>query len=509
MMPQTIIRFLEEDTSNNSSAPYIFLDSPSSSVNSGWTETLRTPSSMFVSYANSNKNRRDDECIPSRPIKCPLQASKKANSPEKMRETNSSAYLFLTYASDHSRRSDQYSNQDSVELAEAVRGYSDWGKSEQTFEEKCKERLEKEYNVPQFHGTFVATAVQKGAEETAKRSRRAVHKSYCLYASMFDRLLAPKETTKNTEARDDSKGQVTASTDVESLNSQVQSLKLESQCQQEELEFLRCALRKLILPSRPREESQGNPRDDPPKRTTNQKQVDEAVLDRDHDIPNEIVIRVNLSDDASDAISRFSSPHEEEQEDDEEEDGSNSNHKSDEPSNPHQQQPAQPPSQHIVVQNSIPRTNGVERRRSRDQQSNDPGRPLTCVEANMDLVYSLRAKSHFTTPYSEMTKGEVHDDRARGIECELRFKDWNRSLKGVYCGQVNQNEIPHGRGVLRFDNRDLYIGEFIDGEMHGEGTLFCRSKTKLVTLRGFFRRNEYRGRHSISSDEETTSAGAA
>jgi len=423
-------------------------------------------------------------------------------------ERSSSAHLFLPYASDHSRRSfDHSSNQDSSsqELIEAVRRYFDWGQSEKQFEAKCSEHLRQEHNVPQFHATFVSKAVQKGAEEAAKRRSRDVHKSYCLYASMFEQLLSPKSRPKSLEGRDDSKGQVTSSTDVDSLYSKVQSLKQEAQSQQEELEFLRCALRTLILPSRRSGESQGSHRDNPPKHSK-QGQVDTGSPDRTHDIPNEIVIRLNSSNDVLDEISRFSNPHEEKQEETEQDVEEFVSVEDYGPANPELEETID--SQHQPPSTTLPQHDEAQK----SLQSNDdggPGRPLTCVEETMDLVYSLRAKDDFATPYSEMTKGEVHDDRARGIEHELSFKELGRTLRGVYNGQVNPSEVPHGRGVLRFDNRDLYIGEFRDGKMHGEGTMFCRSKSKLVTLRGVFRLNEYVGRHPVSKKENLHSAGGA
>jgi hypothetical protein len=41
-----------------------------------------------------------------------------------------------------------------------------------------------------------------------------------------------------------------------------------------------------------------------------------------------------------------------------------------------------------------------------------------------------------------------------------------------------------GPGVLHFHNRDLYIGDFTNGTMHGEGVLFCRKQARLTVLRG-------------------------
>ena len=75
----------------------------------------------------------------------------------------------------------------------------------------------------------------------------------------------------------------------------------------------------------------------------------------------------------------------------------------------------------------------------------------------------------------------------------------------------NKNGKPHGTGVLRFDNRDVYIGQFSDGVLEGEGTLLSRCNNRLVTLRGSFRNNEFveKSPKPLSSNKSSTSAGAA
>jgi len=84
------------------------------------------------------------------------------------------------------------------------------------------------------------------------------------------------------------------------------------------------------------------------------------------------------------------------------------------------------------------------------------------------------------------------------------------AFTGSYNGSLMRG-VPHGAGVFRFDNRDLYVGDFTNGVMHGEGTLFCRKKlcqenSKLAVLRGRFENNEFKG---DATADDLTSAGAA
>jgi hypothetical protein len=61
------------------------------------------------------------------------------------------------------------------------------------------------------------------------------------------------------------------------------------------------------------------------------------------------------------------------------------------------------------------------------------------------------------------------------------------NLEGQYNGPL-RNSIPHGTGIIRFRNGDTYLGELVDGEMHGNGTLYHRSKDSGIS-RGYFEHN--------------------
>jgi hypothetical protein len=83
-------------------------------------------------------------------------------------------------------------------------------------------------------------------------------------------------------------------------------------------------------------------------------------------------------------------------------------------------------------------------------------------------------------------------NRTHGTKVEINVR--GNLFLGRYNGKLS-NGVPNGQGVLRFDNRDLYMGEFLHGFMHGEGTLFCMSsgEKKLTILRGKFEYNGFMG----------------
>ena len=95
-----------------------------------------------------------------------------------------------------------------------------------------------------------------------------------------------------------------------------------------------------------------------------------------------------------------------------------------------------------------------------------------------------------TYTYTDMVKGEVQEGRARGVKYQLHFEKKGVFVEGEYSGTI-KGGLPHGSGVLRFANRDLYIGEFSGGRMHGEGSLLSRSNGNLLTFRGIFKNNEF------------------
>ena len=112
------------------------------------------------------------------------------------------------------------------------------------------------------------------------------------------------------------------------------------------------------------------------------------------------------------------------------------------------------------------------------------------MESMQFVVATRNEPNQRTYTYTDMVKGEVQQGKARGEKRQLHFEKKGVYVEGLYSGTM-KGGLPHGTGVLRFANRDLYIGEFSEGRMHGEGSLLSRSGGKLVTFRGFFRHNEF------------------
>jgi len=69
--------------------------------------------------------------------------------------------------------------------------------------------------------------------------------------------------------------------------------------------------------------------------------------------------------------------------------------------------------------------------------------------------------------------------------------DWaGSSQKGSYTGYVGENGEPHGRGLLKVENGDVYEGEFKGGRRHGQG-VYTWSSGDLYT--GPWSRNRRHG----------------
>lgn len=61
----------------------------------------------------------------------------------------------------------------------------------------------------------------------------------------------------------------------------------------------------------------------------------------------------------------------------------------------------------------------------------------------------------------------------------LQFENEEQSLseirtikyakKGIYKGEINDNFLPDGKGILYFENGDIYYGEFNNGIREGQG----------------------------------------
>ena len=49
------------------------------------------------------------------------------------------------------------------------------------------------------------------------------------------------------------------------------------------------------------------------------------------------------------------------------------------------------------------------------------------------------------------------------------FNAYNEEYVKEYVGELKDG-LPHGQGVITYNNGDKYVGEFKDGELDGQGT---------------------------------------
>jgi hypothetical protein len=75
-------------------------------------------------------------------------------------------------------------------------------------------------------------------------------------------------------------------------------------------------------------------------------------------------------------------------------------------------------------------------------------------------------------------------------------------MRGKYSGKISlETNLPDGTGLFRFENRDVYVGEFSNGMMHGQGCFYTRRNQKLLKLRGQFQHNDFLGDSSLLGEE--------
>jgi hypothetical protein len=406
---------------------------------------------------------------------------------DRRRRSSATPHLFLPYVGNNSDTA-LGSNSHGQDHLEEMQRYSGWGDSLEDFEIQCMGYMKSTHKLPPNQAAYVATALRKAANEATELND--LNHQYSFYASILDRSLSRKEhnTIPDTLADDSMDLTDLADHEKDSMSSQQHSLKNHLLRQQEEINFLRCALKQLIEPLR-QDSLQVHQSDNT---LSNQNQ------NKDDGIPYKIEFlqRQDIADDISEPVSQLTL--------------------SEDLHNPKSnlQMVIQPIPLPLETNRTLcyPSTN-----KSILQMPNylpciptldTPKIPYTASEGyveTMQLVYSFRTESRQST-YTDMVKGQTQAGRARGLKFQFHFKKWGVTMKGRYNGSL-ENGLPHGPGVLRFENRDLYIGEFFNGALQGEGTLFSRRDSKLVTLRGKFHQNEYIGKQSSSDD--AMSAGAA
>jgi chromosome segregation ATPase len=65
-----------------------------------------------------------------------------------------------------------------------------------------------------------------------------------------------------------------------------------------------------------------------------------------------------------------------------------------------------------------------------------------------------------------------------------------RGEAAIYAGPVSHG-APNGKGSIRFENGSTYLGDAVDGEMHGKGTLYHGTNQSSSMSRGRFEHNVF------------------
>jgi hypothetical protein len=103
----------------------------------------------------------------------------------------------------------------------------------------------------------------------------------------------------------------------------------------------------------------------------------------------------------------------------------------------------------------------------------------------MNSVPVLTTTSEKAEVLSSLKGTSIDPNKAKRMEIKIG------DLEGQYNGPL-RNSLPHGTGTIRFRNGDTYLGELVDGEMHGNGTLYHRSNSSGIS-RGCFEHNVFAG----------------
>ena len=103
-----------------------------------------------------------------------------------------------------------------------------------------------------------------------------------------------------------------------------------------------------------------------------------------------------------------------------------------------------------------------------------------------------------------------HQESARATPGRVKHQDMEISYTtidretflhaGSYSGPLNEKGKMNGNGVFWFDNGDLYLGQFADGDLHGVGALSLsklNQEGKPVILKGYFEHNQFMGERMV------------
>jgi hypothetical protein len=532
----TMMKYGFSEEVSEGSEPHIFVDGSASSISdtSSFYVDATKPATphIFLAYAKRScavdlrtqlqhgvsrreRNGRSDLAVDVKPESV------------KRRDSMLTAHPFLSYVgnspTDQQEEDECVETQAGEDTCETTerKVLLDWGESLDSFQSRCRDYMTTEHHIPHDRAGNVASAMAAAATRVVPGKNLSFKHRNMQFASIIDQILNESKTNvSRAETVENAKN------DGESMQQTKENLPTEAMLrtferQEAELSFLRLALKHLILP--PKTDFFGHDKIKPPPCIAYNLQVSSPLhqvigyhssrhADADEKparrgIPSYIELRehrdgphvvemetdqLEVASQLTPSIGDFDSPLELEQ------------HnlllsadgltlyadlsKVQDAAPWHLQIPSLVPAPTVAQPlQSAPRSRTGRKSPvnrtcclSLPHETRDDGQPQQ----------SLGRESSIT----DMEKGEIRGQRARSVEFSIQLNDAKVLLKGKYSGKIRTDTgLPHGQGVFRFENRDLYVGEFEDGMFHGSGTLLTRRNRNLIKLRGNFHHNCFVG----------------
>lgn len=467
MMMLAMNGLADDDATSRSSRPHLFLDSSSSSSYSSdaatgsfsCSETLShgrasTPH-IFLSYA---KPEHDSQPYSHNPQKIFTFASNNRNDRSVVSSSELIDLPLYTKTGgggiQHPYRNEgticlsgdrSQSTQAGQETCESRPSHTvDWKELSNAFQNQCSRYIIEQHRLSKSHAANVASAMSMALVEAASHDRTSSSSNtdyLTKYATMIDHSLTPP---KQPAARD------TFSSNKDNLSQTLHQ-------NEEELRFLRSALKHMIL----QYPNVNTDTDESPNK------LPKENFDKDIESPGDINDNVGIPTSIHFRI-------ETDLHDD----------------------------QHLLLEDHSELTPSEGDFFPESVPPLQPKRLLSVVHMeNNDRNDKIPKAQEMT--YPDLEKGEIRGQHTRSLDFFMYLNDLGTLLRGKYNGKISLDTgLPHGKGVFRFENRDVYIGDFADGMMHGEGCLYTRRNERLLKLRGTFHHNDFFGDGSLLEDSK-------
>lgn len=541
------------DDQSSGSEPYIFADDSASSItdvssfNIG--RTWPATPHIFLAYAKKScavDIRRQLQSVSRIERKKHSDLVATAVNPPSLHRSRDgipTAHLFLPYAGSYSRDelekddecTETHAGEDTCETSERKRGMIDWvGESLDSFQSRCMEYMTTEHCVPPEHAGAAAFAMRAAATRAGTENHPS---SKCVYSQVEDvidgiftessTIVDGKETPGHDDSGSPSKRKIGEGNSKEAMFHKIER-------QEDELSFLRLVLRNLVLP--PQKRTSDNELMKPPPvisyksqpskfvRLVNGHQYnhpDDTVCEQGRigegmGIPSFIELReqregpplvdrdmdtLDVASQLTPSIGDFDSPLQLQQHDLLRLASFGERFKMQEPNTLHSQ-----------LRSFVATPTSTQALHPSASKPPDGFKSNTNTSSCLNLSYETRMEKALeqssdlvSTSITDMELGQIRGLRARSVDFSMYLNDAKTLLKGKYSGRIrSETGLPHGLGVFRFDNRDLYVGEFDNGLFHGEGMLLTRRNHNLIKLRGNFLHNCFVGDNLLLQEDSTS-----